>query len=114
MENYLMIVHVDGNQITDWPTFHSVFAEKFGFPSFYGGNMDAWIDCLSSLDDPAAEMTSIHVQPGQTLSLVIDNAQAFKRRCPDQFEALVECAAFVNWRIAVAGGTPLLGLAFSV
>lgn len=114
MEDYLTMVRVDGNQITDWPTFHIVFAEKFGFPSFYGGNMEAWIDCLSYLDDPAAEMTSIHVRRGQTLSLVIDNAQEFKRRCPLQFEALVECAAFVNWRVAVAGGAPLLGLAFSV
>lgn len=58
-------------------------------------------------------MSSIHVQSGQTLALVIDNAQSFKRRCPEQFEALVECAAFVNWRTVVAGGTPLLALAFN-
>lgn len=31
-----------------------------------------------------------------------------------QFEALVECAAFVNWRMVVAGGTPLVTLAFNV
>ncbi|MBK5302173.1 MULTISPECIES: barstar family protein [Gammaproteobacteria] len=110
----LTMVQVDANLITDWQTFHSVFAEKFGFPGFYGRNMDAWVDCLSYLDDPSAEMSSIHVQRGQTLSLVIDNAQSFKHRCPEQFEALVECAAFVNWRIVVAGGTPLLALAFNV
>ncbi|QOQ78157.1 barstar family protein [Pseudomonas poae] len=108
------MVRVDANLITDWQTFHSVFAEKFGFPSFYGSNMDAWVDCLSYLDNPSAEMSSIHVQSGQPLSLVIDNAQNFKRRCPEQFEALVECAAFVNWRVVVAGGTPLLALAFKV
>ena len=110
----LTMVRVDANLISDWQTFHSVFAEKFGFPSFYGRNMDAWVDCLSYLDDPSAEMSSIHVQNGQTLSLVIDNAQSFKHRCPEQFEALVECAAFVNWRIVAAGGTPLLALAFKV
>ncbi|WP_240050604.1 barstar family protein [Pseudomonas mandelii] len=113
-EGNLTMVRVDANLITDWQTFHSVFAEKFGFPSFYGRNMDAWVDCLSYLDDPSAEMSSIHVQSGQPLSLVIDNAQNFKRRCPEQFEALVECAAFVNWRVVVAGGTPLLSLAFNV
>ncbi|AZF35006.1 hypothetical protein C4J88_0190 [Pseudomonas sp. R4-39-08] len=108
------MVQVDANLISDWQTFHNVFAEKFGFPGFYGRNMDAWVDCLSYLDDPGAEMSSIHVQSGQTLALVIDNAQSFKRRCPEQFEALVESAAFVNWRIVIAGGTPLLALAFNV
>jgi RNAse (barnase) inhibitor barstar len=105
---------VDANLITDWQTLHSVFAEKFGLPGFYGRDMDAWVDCLSYLDVPGAEMSSIHAQSGQTLSLVIDSAQSFKRRCPEQFEALVECAAFVNWRIVVAGRPPLLALAFNV
>ena len=61
------MVRVDANPITDWQTFHSVFAEKFGFPSFYGRNMAAWVDCRSYLDDPSAEMSSIHVQSGQPL-----------------------------------------------
>lgn len=79
------MVRVDADLITDWPTFHKVFSDIFGFPGFYGCNMDAWIDCLSCLDDPSAEMSSVHVQPGQPLSLVIDNAQSFKQRCPEQF-----------------------------
>ncbi|MPQ85047.1 barstar family protein [Pseudomonas sp. MAFF 730085] len=108
------MVKVDANLISDWQTFHSVFAEIFGFPSFYGRNMDAWVDCLSYLDDPSAEMSSVHAKRGQALSLIIDNAQSFKRRYPEQFEALVECAAFVNWRMVVAGGNPLLALAFYV
>ncbi|WP_206361205.1 barstar family protein, partial [Pseudomonas viridiflava] len=37
----------DANLISDWQTFHNVFAEQFGFPVFYGRNMDAWVDCLS-------------------------------------------------------------------
>lgn len=108
------MVRVDADLITDWQTFHSVFAETFGFPGFYSCNMDAWVDCLSYLDDPSAGMSSVHVQSGRTLSLIIENAQSFKRRCPEQFEALVECAAFVNWRMVVAGGAPLLALALSV
>lgn len=108
------MVQIDANLITDWQTFHDVFAEKFGFPSFYGRNMDAWVDCLSYLDDPSAEMSKLHIPCGQTLALLIDNAQCFKQRCPDQFEALVECAAFLNWRVVVAGGAPLLALAFSM
>ena len=99
-EGNLTMARVDANLITDWQTFHSVFAENFGFPSFYG-RIDAWVDCLSYLDDPSAEMSSIHVQSGQPLSLVIDNAQNFKRRCPEQFEALMECAARCwSWKVS--------------
>jgi len=33
-------------RITNWNTFHNVFAKDFDFPSYYGENMDAWIDCM--------------------------------------------------------------------
>lgn len=36
------LVPIPTNQITDWPSFHEVFAEALGFPSFYGKNMNAW------------------------------------------------------------------------
>ena len=40
------LVEIDTARITDWGTFHDVFAEAFGFPDFCGRNMDAWIDCI--------------------------------------------------------------------
>ena len=105
-------IRIDADAISDWPTFHAAFAKAFGFPGFYGNNMDAWIDCLTSLDDRGAGMTTVHVDPGGTLALVIDNAAGFKRRCPEQFDALVSCAAFVNWRRIEAGESAVLALAF--
>lgn len=74
--------------------------------------MDAWIDCMSDLDDPGSGMTTVHVDSGQALPLVIEHAQDFKTRCPDLFSALVECAAFVNWQRIEAGQAPVLALAF--
>lgn len=106
------MIRIDANSIVDVESFHSVFAAAFGFPSFYGRNMNAWIDCLSDLDDPSSGMTAVHIDSGQTLSLVIEHAQAFKARCPDLFFALVECAAFVNWRRVEAGRAPVLAVAF--
>ncbi|MBN8224304.1 MAG: barstar family protein [Xanthomonadales bacterium] len=106
------MMRIDANNIVDVDSFHSVFAEAFGFPPFYGCNMDAWIDCLSDLDDSSSGMTTVHVDPGKTLSLVIEHAQDFKVRCPDLFSALVECAAFVNWRRIESGQAPVLTLAF--
>jgi len=33
-----------------------VFAESFGFPGFHCRKMgDAWIDCMTYLDDPSGE-----------------------------------------------------------
>jgi len=76
--------------------------------------MSAWIDCMGYLDDPAAGMSSVHVTSGHTLTLVIDDAQAFKQRCPALFDALIECAAYVNWRCAEQGREPLLALAMDL
>src|SRR5258707_101637 len=93
-----MIVRIDANHIADWDTFHTVFAEAFGFPNFYGRNMNAWIDCMTCLDDPSAGMTSVHVPPGEIVVLHLEHMDAFAHRCPEQYETLLECAAFVNWR----------------
>lgn len=106
------ILRIDCDRITDWDSFHDVFAEEFGFPAFYGRNMNAWIDCVGYLDEPTAGMTSIAVPPGRTLTLELDGVTAFAARCPEQYAALVEGVAFVNWRRAEAGRWALLALAF--
>lgn len=107
-----MVVRFDTRQITDWETFHDVFAQQFGFPGFYGRNMDAWIDCMTSLDAPEDGMTSIHVPEGHALALQLDHVDDFARRCPEQYEAIIECAAFVNWRRIERGFPAVLALSF--
>jgi hypothetical protein len=69
---------------------------------------------MSYIDDPSAGMSTVHINLGDVLSLVVENASSLKERCPEQFNALVECAAFVNWRAVEAGGSPLIALAFNV
>jgi hypothetical protein len=108
----MFVVEIDCNKITDGQSLHDVFAAAFGFPAFYGRNMDAWIDCLTCLDDPGAGMTSIHVGPGEILVLALHNATGFKTRCPELFAAVVECAAFVNWRRIEKGESAVLALSF--
>ncbi len=103
---------IETSRIQDWETFHDVFAEAFGFPGFYGRNMDAWIDCMSYLDDPDSGMTSINCDKGDFLVLELTDAKDFKARCPEQFDAIVECAAFVNFRNLDVGENPLLMLSF--
>lgn len=110
----MTLLRIDANLISDEESFHKVFSEAFGFPDFYGRNMNAWIDCMGYLDDPAGEMSSVHLAPGQTLGLVIENSRSLKQRCPAIFDALVECAAIVNWRCSEEGESPLLALAMDL
>jgi hypothetical protein len=106
------LVTLDTRQMTDWESFHSVFADAFGFPDFYGRNMDAWIDCMTYLDDPGARMTSVHSPPGGVLVLQLDYVDDFAARCPEQYNAVIECAAFVNWRRIELGEEAVLALSF--
>jgi len=106
------LVKLDTRRITDWATFHDVFAEDFGFPGFYGRNMDAWIDCMTYLDDPSAEMTEVHAPAERVVVLQLEHVDDFATRCPEQFEAIVDCAAFVNWRRIETGAPAVLALSF--
>jgi RNAse (barnase) inhibitor barstar len=93
--------------ITDWDSFHSMFAETMGFPEFYGRNMDAWIDCMTGFDDG---MTRFAVPPGELFHLEVADTKDFARRVPEIFQAFIECAAFVNWRRVEQGERPVLSL----
>lgn len=109
----MKVIRINSNLIVNEETFHSVFSEAFGFPNFYGRNMNAWIDCMGYLDDPAAEMSSVHVAQGESLVLVIEDAASLKARCPHVYDNLIECSAFVNWRCIDANRAPLLALAMN-
>jgi hypothetical protein len=71
--------------------------------------MNAWIDCMTSVDTFSDGLSTVTVPPGALLVLRIDDPFDFKRRCPEQFDALIECTAFVNFRRTDFGG-PVLAL----
>lgn len=108
----MAIVRLDCDRITDWETFHTVFAEAFGFPDYYGRNMNAWIDCMGYLDEPGSGMTSVTVETGDFVTLQLDGIDAFVTRCPEQYEAIVDRTAFVNWRRTSEGLPGVLALSF--
>jgi hypothetical protein len=103
---------LDCKDISDWNSFHGEFARVFGFPDFYGKNMDAWIDCMTSLDTPEDGMSSVHCKPGSVVALELENVKDFAYRCPEQYKAMIECSAFVNWRRLENGDSPVLALSF--
>jgi hypothetical protein len=78
--------------------------------SRYGRNLDAWVDCMTSLDAPEDGLSRVSVGPGETLLLRIDQADEFQRRCPAQYAALLDCSAAVNRRRVEVGEAPILAL----
>ncbi len=105
-------VSIDASRITGWDSFHDTFAKTFGFPDFYGRNVDAWIDCMTCLDDPDAGMTSVYVAPGDLVVLCVSEARDFKKQCSKIFDVLVDCSSFVNYRRIERGLPAVLALSF--
>lgn len=106
-------IKIDTDQIKDWSSFHNIFKETFGFPDFYGGNMDAWIDCMTDLDAPDHKMIKIHVNKEEVLVIELLHTESFKNRCPEIYNTLLECIAFVNYRRIESGSDAVLTMSFS-
>jgi len=111
-EMTVVSVRIDGTAIEDQASFHSVWAVAIGFPSFYGRNMDAWIDCLSYLRSPSAGMTRVVLAPRELLVVEIFEAESFQKRLPDVFNRMVNCASDVNRRFIDLSEPPALVFAF--
>ena len=104
-------VRLDTSLITDWNSFHRTCREAFGFPDFYGMNMNAWMDCLTYLDEGDG-MSRFHLAPGEKLNIEITDTELFSLRLPETFSAVIHRTAFVNDRYVAAGKPPLLSLVF--
>lgn len=95
------------NEIRNEKTFHAVCQRVFGFPDIYAHTMDAWVDCLSCLDDPSAEMSSLTLAPGELLLIVVPDTANLKQEI---FDDLIDGAIEVNARFVRRGKSPLIGL----
>lgn len=102
-------VRIDARRITDWESFHDVFAESFGFPEFYGRNLDAWIDCMTCLDEPDSGMSSVHGTSSDSVVIQFDHVNHLPTEI---YDAVVECSAFVNYRRLAANEPAILCLSF--
>jgi len=105
-----LVVKIPAEKIHDWASFHDVFKSTLGFPNFYGSNINAWINCMTSIDSADDGLSKITVAPGSILILHIEDAFRFRDRCPEQYDALVECCGFVNYRRVEVGESPVLAL----
>jgi RNAse (barnase) inhibitor barstar len=102
-------VQLDGLRMLDWPSFHVESQERFGFPDFYGRNMDAWVDCMSGVRDDDG-MSSIVLAPDEVLQIEVTNSDALRKKAPHILSALEDCVEAVNERYAEDGENPALRL----
>ena len=107
----MAVAHLNTLAISDWQSFHEESRGAFGFPHFYGMNMNAWIDCLTYLDEGDG-MSRFHLGEGELLEIEVSDSQSFRSRLPEIHDALVECSSFVNARKVEAAKRPLLSLTF--
>jgi RNAse (barnase) inhibitor barstar len=105
----MAVAKIDASKILDWPTFHSQCAVAFGFPDFYGQNMNAWVDCLSYLTEGDG-MSRFVLTEGELLFIHIEHFKEFSTRLQGISSALLECTASTNQRYIESGDIPRLVL----
>ncbi len=101
--------NLDGTKIRDWDSFHDECQQVFGFPEFYGRNMDAWVDCLSYLRDDDG-MTHFQLNEDERLEIVINHAELMRKQAPDILEEITYCIGGINERYEDYGEKPALAL----
>jgi RNAse (barnase) inhibitor barstar len=97
-----MQINIDFATIVDWQSFHSQFQQKMGFPDFYSNNMNAWIDCMSSIDAPEDGMCKVTVSKNLSLNIHVSGLEAVLKTCPDVANGFLECVIHLNQRFLQA------------
>jgi RNAse (barnase) inhibitor barstar len=105
----MAVVRLDGSAILDWDTFHTACAREFGFPDFYGRNGNAWIDCLTYLDEGDG-MSRFVLEPDEVLQIELIGSGKLRERQPEIVQALVDWTGAVNERFMERGSEPRLQL----
>ena len=94
----VMEVNIDFKEINDWESFHKQLSKVMGFPNFYGNNMNAWIDCMSYINDPDSGMSEIVVASGEELDIVVRGTEEASKKCSEVLVGFIECVAAVYRR----------------
>ncbi|MBV8666516.1 MAG: barstar family protein [Burkholderiaceae bacterium] len=102
-------VTLDGEKIRGWESFHDECQHAFGFPEFYGRNMNAWVDCLSYLRDEDG-MSKFRLEPDEVLQIEVIHTESLRIRAPDILEDMEFCISAINERYEDYGEKPALEL----
>ncbi|MCB9233275.1 MAG: barstar family protein [Bacteroidia bacterium] len=93
-------IELNIGQIKSVADFHETMKNTFGFPDFYGKNIHALIDCLSSLRFPEDAMSLLFLEEDEYLLMEIKGYLLANEQVKDQ---LVFAVGFVNHRQFLKG-----------
>ncbi len=99
----LNILHIESLS-----NLHDKLKRKFGFPDFYGENMNALIDCWSSLRYPDDEMTTICLLEDEQLIIELNGGL----QNIEVLTYLIKAIEQVNKRALLKGQKPSLVIVF--
>ncbi|MGV8893273.1 MAG: barstar family protein [Burkholderiaceae bacterium] len=102
-------VIMNGEAITNWDAFHDESQRVFGFPEFYGRNMNAWVDCMSYLRDDE-NMSIFHLNPDEVLRIEVAHSAVLRAQAPEILDDLAFCIEAINDRYADYDEKPALEL----
>jgi hypothetical protein len=103
-----MLVRLDARQLSDPAGLPAAVAAALGFPPGHGNNLDALVDALTHLDDPATPTARVQSLPGEVTVLLVEHADA----APAAARTLADVAAFVNFRRLERGRLPAVAVAY--
>ncbi len=107
-----MQINIDFSKINDWTSFHAQFHEKMGFPNFYGNNMNAWIDCMSSIDEPDDGMCKVTISKNRSLNIHVTGLDTALNNGLDVLQGFLAGVVEVNQRFLQAKSYTRLKLVF--
>ena len=89
---------INGENITDWNSFHTEFKEKMGFFSGYGENTNAWIDCMTDMytNNEYNSLTKFNLNDGDQFILRVINSEKWKKQNQETFDAFIEYSIWSN------------------
>ena len=103
IEHGYRVAKVDAGLWRGESDMHDSLASALDFPDYYGGNLDALMDCLRDVSEQAYGW-----HPGETgIVLVIDGYEAFSRLEPEAAQAMVDIIATAALQAALRGNRML-------
>lgn len=103
---------LNANEFSSWDYFHDYFSKSFGFPDWYGRNMNAWIDLMTYLDDPDDSTTTFKIDPSDVLIIEINNCSNLTGIQDEVLQTIIDCCSFVNYRRMDLSERPFILLAY--
>ncbi len=94
---------IDVSKIKSWDDFHAIFSKELSFPSYYGRNQDAWIDCMTDFE-----------YSGIKIILNLEKMETLKKNNRNIYDSINELSAFLNFRSIEQGDEPNIYLSYDI